>query len=100
MNQTELSHQSNEPNLSKTDLLPLGSIVVLKDGEKKLMIYGRGQIAAGTMEEYDYVACLWPEGNLDEEFMYLFSNPDIDEVFYYGYTDAEDAEFLEFLGWR
>ena len=40
------------------------------------MIYGRGQIAIDTKEEYDYVACLWLEGNLNEEFIYLFNHID------------------------
>ena len=78
-------------------LLPLGSIVVLKDGEKKLMIYGRGQIAADSKEEFDYVACLWPEGILNEDFIYLFNDSDIDTVFHLGYSDAEDLAFLEVL---
>jgi len=95
--QTEASDKSKVPN--KAEMLPLGSIVVLKDGEKKLMIYGRGQLAANSGQGYDYIACLWPEGNLDEEFMYLFNNSDINTVFHHGYTDAEDTEFLEYLGW-
>ena len=81
-------------------LLPLGSIVLLKDGEKKLMIYGRGQIDADNKEEFDYVACLWPEGNLNEEFTYLFNHRDIESVFHQGYSDSEDMNFLDVLGWR
>ena len=77
------ANQTNKISKSNTDLLPLGSIVILKDGEKKLMIYGRGQMTAETKEEFDYVACLWPEGNLDEQFMYLFDSKDIAEVCHY-----------------
>jgi hypothetical protein len=86
-------------NLKERDLLPLGSIVLLRDGEKKLMIYGRAQIAVADNDEFDYIACLWPEGNIDEEFMYLFNQSDIDMVFHQGYTDSEDAAFIEVLGW-
>jgi len=85
--------------MKKTELLPLGSIVILKDGDKKLMIYGRGQISAEKQEEYDYVACLWPEGNLNEEFMYLLNHSDIETVCHHGYSDDEDQEFLEMLRW-
>ena len=81
-------------------LLPLGSIVRLKEGEKKLMIYGRGQLAADNKEEFDYVACLWPEGNLNEEFVYLFNHSDIYAVHHQGYTDIEDLNFLDVLGWH
>ena len=37
--------------------LPLGSIVILKEGEKAIMIYGRKQLHSETNEEFDYVIC-------------------------------------------
>jgi len=83
--------------MKEPKLLPLGSIVVLKDGEKKLMIYGRGQLAGDSNVEFDYVACLWPEGNLNERYTYLFNHVDINSVFYRGYSDDEDTAFLEVL---
>ncbi|WPC41626.1 DUF4176 domain-containing protein [Clostridium sp. JS66] len=52
--------------------LPIGSIVLLKGGQKKLMIYGRKQIDSGTKKEWDYVACIYPEGNIDLKYNYLF----------------------------
>ena len=78
-------------------LLPLGSIVILNDGEKKLMIYGRYQLTTDSDKEFDYVACLWPEGNLNAEQTYLFNHSDIDTVIYSGYSDEEDSAFLEAL---
>ena len=83
--------------MMESNLLPLGSIVILQNGEKKLMIYGRGQLAANSNMEFDYVACLWPEGNLNVEHTYLFNRSDIDTVFYRGYSDDEDLAFLEIL---
>ena len=83
--------------MKKQDLLPLGSIVVLTNGEKKLMIYGRCQLAAESKDEFDYIACLWPEGNLDLEHTYLFNHSDIDTVSHRGYSDYEDLTFLEVL---
>jgi len=79
------------------ELLPIGSIVILENGEKKIMIYGRKQIAVKTNEEYDYVACLYPEGNINEDFTYLFNHSDIKEVVFTGYTDEEEGAFLEYL---
>ena len=61
------------------------------------MIYGRMQIAAETKEEFDYVACLWPEGNLNEEYTYLFNGSDIATVVHRGYSDGEDLAVLELL---
>ena len=79
------------------NLLPLGSIVLLENGEKRIMIYGRRQKAIVNDEEYDYVACLYPEGNISEEFTYLFNHSDIKEVIHTGYSDEEDAAFLQYL---
>jgi len=79
------------------EYLPLGSIVLLVNGEKKIMIYGRKQFAVKTKDEYDYVACLYPEGNINDEFTYLFNHSDIREIVHTGFTDDEDKAFLEQL---
>ena len=75
--------------------LPIGSVVLLKNGRKKIMIYGRKQMHVETGEEWDYLACLYPEGNINEEFMYLFNYDQIDKVYYLGYEDEEEKRFVE-----
>ena len=75
------------------DYLPLGSVVLLKEGKKKLMIYGRKQIHAQTKEIYDYVGCLFPEGNISKKFTFLFNREDIGQVFFQGYVDQEEQAF-------
>lgn len=75
--------------------LPIGSVVLLKNGRKKIMIYGRKQMHVETGEEWDYLACLYPEGNINEEFMYLFNHDQIDKVYYLGYEDEEEKIFVE-----
>jgi len=51
----------------KMELLPLGTIVVLRDEYKKLIIIGR-KIYSGNGEKLnDYLGCLYPEGYLGEE---------------------------------
>lgn len=40
------------------DLLPIGSVVTLKEGTKKLMIMGRLQQNMKTKKIYDYAGCL------------------------------------------
>ena len=75
--------------------LPIGSVVLLKNGRKKIMIYGRKQMHVDTGEEWDYLACLYPEGNINEEFMYLFNHDQIDKVYYLGYEDEEEKRFVE-----
>jgi len=80
------------------DLLPIGSIVLLKDGEKRLMINGIMQSDAnGTGQEYDYLGILYPEGHIGEQFQYLFNHEDINEIIFRGFEDHERVEFLEKL---
>ena len=74
--------------------LPIGSIVILKNGQKKIMIYGRRQRRVTDENEYDYIACLYPEGNINEDYMYLFNHEDIDAVVYRGFSDAEEEAFV------
>lgn len=40
------------------DLLPIGSVVTLKEGTKRLMIIGRLQQNVRTKKVYDYAGCL------------------------------------------
>ena len=77
---------------------PLGSVVLLKNGTKRVMIYGRKQILASTGELFDYVACLYPEGNIGAEYTILFNDDDIEEVIFEGYSDKEDLEFIKKFG--
>jgi Uncharacterized protein conserved in bacteria len=79
-------------------LLPIGSIVLLKNGQKKVMIYGRKQIQSGTNNLWDYISCLYPEGNIDENHCYLFNHEDIDKLIFIGYQDEEELNYQEFLG--
>ena len=46
-------------------LLPIGSVVLLNEAEKKLMIIGILQ--RNGEEVFDYVGCPYPEGLLDSE---------------------------------
>ena len=80
------------------EYLPLGSIVILVDGEKKIMIYGRRQLAVKNQQIYDYVACLYPEGNISEEYTYLFNHSDIKEIIFRGYSDADEEKFMAYMG--
>lgn len=83
------------------EYLPIGSIVLLNNGNKRIMIYGRRQRDIATNKEYDYIACLYPEGNLNEQYMYLFNHEDIKDVIFRGYVDIEEENFKkEFLNGR
>lgn len=87
-----------ETKMKVNELLPIGSIVLLKDGEKRLMIDGVVQTdAGGNGEIYDYLGILYPEGHIGDQFQYLFNHEDIEKVFFRGYEDEERSEFLKKL---
>ena len=75
------------------NLLPIGSVVLLEEGEKRLMICGRIQVQAGSDKIYDYSACLYPEGIMDPQEMYFFDNDAIEQVFFIGFQDPEEFRF-------
>ena len=79
------------------ELLPIGSVVLLKNGKKRLMIFGVKQTDKATGIEYDYISVLYPEGNIGEAAQYMFNHSDIEQVFFMGYTDEERDAFLEKL---
>lgn len=80
------------------DLLPIGSIVLLKDAKKKLMITGIKQTGAENTEyEHDYVGVFYPEGHIGERYNFLFDHKDIEEIIFRGYEDEERQAFLERL---
>ncbi len=75
------------------NLLPLGSVVLLKGGKKRVMICGRMQTRVQDNMMFDYSACLYPEGIIDPKKLYLFNNEDIDMVYFVGMQDTEEFEF-------
>ena len=54
-------------------LLPLGSVVKLKNGEQKIMITVRLPMYnnKGTIGYFDYGACLYPNGQVDQKTYFL-----------------------------
>lgn len=77
--------------------LPLGSIVRLKGGSKKMMIYGRAQKAGANGKMYDYLACLYPQGFIKANMLLCFNEDQIEEVLFTGYSDEEEPQFVERL---
>lgn len=78
-------------------LLPIGSVVLLKEAEKKLMIFGIRQTNEETGQDYDYVGVLYPEGNMGENMRFMFDHSDIDQIVFKGYSDEERTQFLDKL---
>ena len=80
------------------DLLPIGSIVLLKDGQKTLMITGVMQRKPEKdSKTFDYVGVLYPEGYMGNRFQFLFNHDNIDQIVFRGYEDQARLDFLEKL---
>ncbi|MEG1106580.1 MAG: DUF4176 domain-containing protein [Eubacterium sp.] len=78
-------------------LLPLGSVVMLKGGKKRIMIVGRIQQLVNVDKIFDYSACYYPEGILDPKDLFLFNNEDIDTVYFVGFQDTEEFQFRSYI---
>ena len=56
-------------------LLPIGSIVLLKGGVKKLMVIGLKPVKQEEPDVvYDYIGVMYPEGFMGAETMFLFNH--------------------------
>ena len=77
-------------------LLPIGSVVQLKEAEKRLMIIGILQ-KNGDGKTYDYMGCPYPEGVLDSESMFLFDHADVADIRFLGFDDVERQMFMKNL---
>lgn len=77
-------------------LLPIGSVVLLKDGDKRLMVVGQCVSKEDDMNRiFDYSAVLYPEGLEDPDSIYMFNAQNIERVYSIGYMDEESGEVMQ-----
>ena len=74
-------------------LLPLGSVVCVRGGSKRLMIIGRVQARVGSSRIYDYSACRYPEGILTPGELFFFDHDAVSQLFFVGFQDEEELVF-------
>ncbi len=79
--------------------LPIGSVVSLYGGQKRLMILGYVKYLKGDTENkiYDYCGCTYPEGYMDSESTAVFNHDDIEHIYALGYQDDVQFEFRDKL---
>ena len=77
-------------------MLPIGSIVYLKEGSRKIMVLNRGAMLeqAGEPVMFDYSGCLHPIG-LTAEQVFYFNEENIDKVVFEGFIDEEETCYQE-----
>jgi len=70
--------------------LPVGTVVLLKNAKKRVMIIGFAAKGSETGDViYDYIGCLYPEGVISSDKNLLFNHDQIARIFYIGYIDEE-----------
>ncbi len=77
--------------MENVKLLPLGSIVYLKEGTKKVIIVARAVVLKNGdgFIYFDYGGVPYPEGITDDQMAY-FQHETITKVVFEGYQDLDD----------
>ena len=78
--------------------LPIGTVVMLKGGTKRVMIAGfcafeNVENEDGERKIWDYSGCLYPEGFLNSNQTCLFDHEQIIRVDHLGLDDDEEKTF-------
>ena len=76
--------------------LPIGTVVLLKEGKKRLMITGFCPATTnnGEKKSYDYCGVVYPEGVVTMKETFLFDHAQIKKIFHMGlYKDEEEQAF-------
>ena len=78
--------------------LPIGSVVLIKKAQRKLMIIGYCSTPKENERKlYDYVSVLFPEGLIKLDQVLIFNHDDIVKTFHMGYHNSESQKFNDQL---
>lgn len=78
--------------------LPIGTVVMLKNGKKRAMITGFCSISGDDKTKvFDYSGCLYPEGFISSNQTLLFNHEQIEKIYYMGLIDEEEKQFKQKL---
>ncbi|EGP4986391.1 DUF4176 domain-containing protein [Enterococcus faecium] len=82
--------------MTKTEILPLGTVITLKNGDNtQLMIISRAIVTEEKKQDYyyDYGAVLLPEGMSTPEAVYFFNRENVGDVIFRGYENEEEKQY-------
>ena len=78
--------------------LPLGTVVVLEGGTKRVMITGFATASSDDPDLiYDYAGCMYPQGFITSNQTVLFDHDQIQKIYHFGLIDPEWVEFQDNL---
>ena len=75
--------------------LPMGTVLLLKESTKRIMVTGYYQRTRDSDKLWDYAGCLFPEGFVAADKIFLFDDEQIEKVYAYGYQDQEFFAFSD-----
>lgn len=75
-------------------LFPIGTVVLLKNHTKRILIIGYLPKEIGSNEEFDYSGVPFPEGLVDSKKILLFNNNQIGEICNISKDDPEVVEIV------
>ena len=87
----------NKMNNEKEQVLPIGTVIITKDGNVPLMIISRGALFdnAGKVGYFDYSAVPYPSGITDGEEFAFFNREDVEAIIFIGYINSDEQIFAE-----
>lgn len=78
--------------------LPIGSVVLLKNANKRILILGHRKYLKGKEDKiFDYIGVPYPEGFIAEDKMALFDHDQIQYIFALGFQNRDQLEYQERL---
>ena len=80
-------------HIYKNEILPLGTVVLLKDATRYLVVIGYSIVAQGEEKVWDYLGCPYPVGVVSTNSNLLFDKEQIDKVVHWGFSDEEGEKF-------
>ena len=83
--------------MEEKNLLPVGTVVMLEGGSKRVMIICFCSVEKNSKDIYDYSGCLYPEGLLSSDEICLFNHSQIEKIYHTGLIDEEETTFKEDL---
>ena len=84
--------------VNKNRPLPIGSVVLLKGANTKMMIIGYLKYGPENCTDiYDYAGCLYPQGYHSPEKTYVLNHDGIEQVYALGYQDGRQIAFADTL---
>ena len=85
-------------NQKSEKYLPIGTVVLLKNGVKRVMINGYLTISDENKKKiYDYSGVLYPEGILKTNHNLLFNHEQIIKIYHLGLIDQEQKNYNDKL---